>query len=104
MLQYWKIIALRVAGILKEYPNLKLTHGRKVLEVRPVIDWNKGKAVEFLLDSLGEYLILNLLLLGLYYGYMSLRVLFNRNLLVMRVLVCLLPHLPRLCIWRDLLE
>ncbi|CAO2839042.1 unnamed protein product [Amaranthus hypochondriacus] len=50
---YWKIIALRVAGILKEYPSLKLTHGRKVLEVRPVIDWNKGKAVEFLLDSLG---------------------------------------------------
>ncbi|CAL5429698.1 unnamed protein product [Camellia sinensis] len=25
----------------------------KVLEVRPVIDWNKGKAVEFLLESLG---------------------------------------------------
>ena len=26
----------------------------QVLEVRPMIDWNKGKAVEFLLDSLGE--------------------------------------------------
>lgn len=25
----------------------------KVFEVRPVIDWNKGKAVEFLLESLG---------------------------------------------------
>lgn len=25
----------------------------QVLEVRPVIDWNKGKAVKFLLDSLG---------------------------------------------------
>ena len=25
----------------------------QVLEVRPVIDWNKGKAVGFLLDSLG---------------------------------------------------
>lgn len=25
----------------------------QVLEVRPVIDWNKGKAVEFLMDSLG---------------------------------------------------
>ena len=25
----------------------------QVLEVRPVIDWNKGKAVEFLLESLG---------------------------------------------------
>lgn len=25
----------------------------QVLEVRPMVDWNKGKAVEFLLDSLG---------------------------------------------------
>ena len=54
MRQDWRTIALRVNAILKEYPRLRLTHGRKVLEVRPVIDWNKGKAVEFLLDSLGE--------------------------------------------------
>lgn len=25
----------------------------QVLEIRPVIDWDKGKAVEFLLESLG---------------------------------------------------
>uniref|UniRef100_A0A0E0IWA4 Trehalose 6-phosphate phosphatase n=1 Tax=Oryza nivara TaxID=4536 RepID=A0A0E0IWA4_ORYNI len=43
----------RVTAVLKNYPCLRLTHGRKVLEVRPVIDWNKGKAVEFLLESLG---------------------------------------------------
>lgn len=43
----------RVTNVLKDYPCLRLTHGRKVLEVRPVIDWNKGKAVEFLLESLG---------------------------------------------------
>ncbi|KAI6702253.1 hypothetical protein NL676_011389 [Syzygium grande] len=49
----WPVIAQCVHDILKEYPRLRLTHGRKVLEVRPVIDWNKGKAVEFLLDSLG---------------------------------------------------
>ncbi|KAH9603302.1 hypothetical protein KSS87_014634 [Heliosperma pusillum] len=49
----WTTIAQRVHDILKEYPRLRLSHGRKVLEVRPVIDWNKGKAVEFLLDSLG---------------------------------------------------
>ncbi|KAJ8764215.1 hypothetical protein K2173_005395 [Erythroxylum novogranatense] len=48
----WPAIAQCVHDILKEYPRLKLTHGRKVLEVRPVIDWNKGKAVEFLLESL----------------------------------------------------
>lgn len=49
----WPVIAQCVHDILKEYPRLQLTHGRKVLEIRPVIDWNKGKAVEFLLDSLG---------------------------------------------------
>lgn len=49
----WKTVIQCVYGIIKRYPRLRLTHGRKVLEVRPVIDWNKGKAVEFLLDSLG---------------------------------------------------
>ncbi|GAB2265394.1 hypothetical protein Dimus_000454 [Dionaea muscipula] len=49
----WATIGQQVFDILKEYPQLQLTHGRKVLEVRPVIDWNKGKAVEFLLESLG---------------------------------------------------
>lgn len=51
--KYWKTIAQCVDDILKDYPRLRLTHGRKVLEVRPVIDWDKGKAVEFLLESLG---------------------------------------------------
>jgi trehalose 6-phosphate phosphatase len=36
-----------------EGDEMKLTAAMQVLEVRPVIDWNKGKAVEFLLDSLG---------------------------------------------------
>ncbi|MQM18314.1 hypothetical protein Taro_051303 [Colocasia esculenta] len=49
----WPTVAQLVHDTLKEYPRLRLTHGRKVLEVRPVIDWNKGKAVEFLLESLG---------------------------------------------------
>jgi len=55
MYQKWRTVAQRVHSILKEYPHLRLTHGRKVLEVRPVIDWNKGKAVEFLLESLGQF-------------------------------------------------
>ncbi|KAK6926387.1 Trehalose-phosphatase [Dillenia turbinata] len=49
----WEQVAQCVQDILKDYPRLRLTHGRKVLEVRPVIDWDKGKAVEFLLESLG---------------------------------------------------
>ncbi|KAF4363011.1 hypothetical protein F8388_020527 [Cannabis sativa] len=49
----WNIVAQCVEDILKDYPRLRLTHGRKVLEVRPVINWDKGKAVTFLLESLG---------------------------------------------------
>jgi trehalose-phosphatase len=32
---------------------IQLHSSMQVFEVRPVIDWNKGKAVEFLLESLG---------------------------------------------------
>ncbi|KAJ4706221.1 Trehalose 6-phosphate phosphatase [Melia azedarach] len=51
--KYWATVAQCVDEILKQYPRLRLTHGRKVLEVRPVINWDKGKAVMFLLESLG---------------------------------------------------
>ncbi|KAE8022385.1 hypothetical protein FH972_008187 [Carpinus fangiana] len=51
--KHWKTVAQHVNDVLKDYPCLKLTHGRKVLEVRPDISWNKGKAVTFLLESLG---------------------------------------------------
>ncbi|KAL9321621.1 hypothetical protein ACSQ67_009674 [Phaseolus vulgaris] len=50
----WPIVGQRVYDVMKQYPRLRLTHGRKVLEVRPVIDWDKGKAVTFLLESLGD--------------------------------------------------
>ncbi|XP_073159018.1 trehalose-phosphate phosphatase A-like [Henckelia pumila] len=49
----WTTVGEYVNDILKKYPRLRLTHGRKVLEVRPVLNWDKGKAVEFLLESLG---------------------------------------------------
>ncbi|XP_021823470.1 trehalose-phosphate phosphatase A isoform X1 [Prunus avium] len=49
----WPAVAQCVHDILKDYPRLRLTHGRKVLEVRPTINWDKGKAVTFLLESLG---------------------------------------------------
>lgn len=71
-------------SVLKDYPKLRLTQGRKVghvsvflfffylfschvnfseiviyftqvLEIRPTIKWDKGKALEFLLESLGEF-------------------------------------------------
>lgn len=49
----WLALAEEVQAILKEYPELTLTQGRKVLELRPAIEWHKGKALEFLLKSLG---------------------------------------------------
>lgn len=49
----WTTVAEYVQDTLKRYPRLRLTHGRMVLEIRPVLKWDKGKAVEFLLESLG---------------------------------------------------
>uniref|UniRef100_A0A0E0KTN7 Trehalose 6-phosphate phosphatase n=1 Tax=Oryza punctata TaxID=4537 RepID=A0A0E0KTN7_ORYPU len=49
----WKLVAQVVNNVLKDFPSLKVTTGRKVLEVRPMINWDKGKAIEFLLRSLG---------------------------------------------------
>ncbi|WVZ66752.1 hypothetical protein U9M48_015933 [Paspalum notatum var. saurae] len=49
----WELVNEEVRSVLKEYTDLKLTHGRMVLEIRPSIKWDKGKALEFLLSSLG---------------------------------------------------
>ncbi|ESQ46127.1 hypothetical protein EUTSA_v10000217mg [Eutrema salsugineum] len=49
----WSYLAHLVRSVLKNYPKLMLSQGRKVLEIRPVIEWDKGKALEFLLESLG---------------------------------------------------
>lgn len=43
-----------VEDILKEYSGLRKTSGKKVFEIRPKIDWHKGKAVEWILNVL-EY-------------------------------------------------
>ncbi|XP_052195221.1 probable trehalose-phosphate phosphatase J [Diospyros lotus] len=49
----WSELAQQVRSVLKGYPNLRLNQGRKVLEIRPTIKWDKGKALEFLLEALG---------------------------------------------------
>jgi trehalose-phosphatase len=51
--QSWSALADTVKSVLNDYPRLKLTQGRMVFEVRPRIKWDKGKALEFLLESLG---------------------------------------------------
>ncbi|KAG6705543.1 hypothetical protein I3842_07G183900 [Carya illinoinensis] len=49
----WAALAKQVRVVISVYPKLKLTQGRKVLEIRPTVKWDKGKALEFLLESLG---------------------------------------------------
>ncbi|KAK9270622.1 hypothetical protein L1049_026204 [Liquidambar formosana] len=49
----WAALADQVKLVLNEFPKLRLSQGRKVLEIRPTIKWDKGKALEFLLESLG---------------------------------------------------
>ncbi|KAG8049547.1 hypothetical protein GUJ93_ZPchr0009g937 [Zizania palustris] len=49
----WGAMAETVRRVVREFPRLRLSQGRMVFEVRPTIKWDKGKALEFLLDSLG---------------------------------------------------
>ncbi|KAE8653894.1 putative trehalose-phosphate phosphatase D [Hibiscus syriacus] len=49
----WAALAEQVRSVLSQYPKLKLTQGRKVLEIRPTIEWDKGRALQFLLEALG---------------------------------------------------
>ncbi|KAF5740213.1 trehalose-phosphate phosphatase C isoform X1 [Tripterygium wilfordii] len=49
----WGGLAEQVRVVINNYPKLRLTEGRKVLEIRPTIKWDKGKALEFLLESFG---------------------------------------------------
>lgn len=47
----------RVRAAIDEHcrrPGLRVTEGKKVFEVRPDVEWDKGKATEFLLDVLTE--------------------------------------------------
>jgi alpha,alpha-trehalase len=47
-----KIKAL-VLKLVKEFKSLRLMEGKKVFELLPAIDWNKGKAVRWVMDALG---------------------------------------------------
>ncbi|MBA0689898.1 hypothetical protein Goari_007604, partial [Gossypium aridum] len=43
----------KVKSLVGNRPNFRLTEGKMVLEVRPSIEWNKGDALNYLLDTLG---------------------------------------------------
>ena len=42
-----------VDRVVAAHPELVKTHGKKVFELRPAIEWDKGRAVLWLLDALG---------------------------------------------------
>jgi trehalose 6-phosphate phosphatase len=42
-----------VREVLARHERLRLSHGKKVYELRPDIDWDKGRAVFWLLEALG---------------------------------------------------
>ena len=43
-----------VRGALEAHPKLRLGHGKKVIEIGPDIDWNKGEAVRWVLGELND--------------------------------------------------
>ncbi|KAL5989293.1 hypothetical protein ACLOJK_010183 [Asimina triloba] len=51
--EYWCSLEDEVKTVLEGYPDFCLKWGRKVMEIRPSIKWDKGNALEYLLDTLG---------------------------------------------------
>jgi trehalose 6-phosphate phosphatase len=49
----WPEVKDAVGAAVAQHEQLHVTRGRKVFEVRPKVEWDKGKALLFLLDELG---------------------------------------------------
>lgn len=47
-----ELVRRAVAAVLEHRPNLRVSAGKKVLDIQPAIDWNKGKAVLWLLEAI----------------------------------------------------
>jgi trehalose 6-phosphate phosphatase len=77
-LQRWSALAEQVKAVIKDYPKLKLTQGRKVLEIRPSIMWDKGKALEFLLEALGRCICYDKLPLPVRFSFYPLTISYTR--------------------------
>ncbi|CAN0901863.1 Probable trehalose-phosphate phosphatase 4 [Linum grandiflorum] len=43
----------KVKSVLAKYADFHLCWGKKVMEIRPTIEWDKGHAVEYFLETLG---------------------------------------------------
>ncbi|KXZ43331.1 hypothetical protein GPECTOR_94g653 [Gonium pectorale] len=49
----WQDVIATVEEIVGQHSDLRMTRGRKVVEVRPKVDWHKGTALVHLVDALG---------------------------------------------------
>ncbi|GAB2221930.1 hypothetical protein Droror1_Dr00013126 [Drosera rotundifolia] len=49
----YDLVDQKVKLVISKHPKFHTSRGRKVLEVRPSILWNKGHALEYLLETLG---------------------------------------------------
>lgn len=47
------LLEKKVQTLVAKYPGFHLTRGKKVIEIRPSIKWNKGDALVYLLETLG---------------------------------------------------
>lgn len=47
------LLEKKVQTLVAKYPGFHLTRGKKVIEIRPSIKWNKGDALLYLLETLG---------------------------------------------------
>ncbi|CAN1129845.1 Trehalose-phosphate phosphatase B [Linum perenne] len=43
----------KVKSVLENYAHFHIGWGKKVMEIRPTIEWDKGHAVEYFLEALG---------------------------------------------------
>jgi trehalose-phosphatase len=48
----FKLVNRTVTEILKKFPDFRKSRGKKVVEVRPALDWHKGKAVKWIMEKM----------------------------------------------------
>ncbi len=49
-----RTVVERATHSLMAYGKIKVTHGKKVYELRPAVDWDKGKAIRWLMKKYGQ--------------------------------------------------
>ncbi|KAM4118797.1 hypothetical protein ACJW30_03G009200 [Castanea mollissima] len=47
------VLKEKVESAMKSYKDFRISEGKKVMEIRPNINWDKGLALQYLLDTLG---------------------------------------------------